>query len=232
MRNEAEKLLTENKIRLNWYSNLNPSKYACRQPYFLERLNEFYQDGGGTPASHLVICVHGLDGNSQDLRTLRTFVLMGMKLPLSNIKFLMSRANEDDTYEEIEALTERLVDEIDAHIGQLNVSVSRISFVGHSLGALMARAALASPKMQKYHKMLYTFLSLAGPHLGTGYQSSKLVSAGLWVFQKIKKSPAIYQLSLKDEINLEKTFIYRLSTKKGETFFFAFRKRAAIDESE
>ena len=153
MREDANKLLTENKICLNWYSDLNPSKFASTQPYFLERLNEFYQDGGTTMSSHLVICVHGLDGNSQDLRTLRTFVLMGMKLPLSNIKFLMSRANEDDTYEEIEVLTERLVDEIDTHIRQLNVSVSRIRSVMFSF--FLNQSNLLSLKSLKKHLAVF-----------------------------------------------------------------------------
>ena len=94
-------------------------------------------------------------------------------------------------------------------------SNSCFSFIGHSLGALIIRAALAKPAMHKYHDRLYTYLSLAGPHLGTGYQNSKLVSAGMWVFQKLKKSPAINQLSLKDEVILEKTFVFKTSAQRS-----------------
>ncbi|XP_075264327.1 protein FAM135A-like [Convolutriloba macropyga] len=132
----------------------------------------------------------------------------------------MSRANEDDTMNEmLESLTNRLVHEVDEHIQQSSIVYHKISFIGHSLGALIIRAALAKPPMQKYLDRLHTYLSLAGPHLGTGYQNSRLVSAGMWVFQKLKKSPAISQLSLKDEVNLEKTFVYKTSTQKSLEYF-------------
>ena len=56
-------------------------------------------------------------------------MLMAMKLPLSKIRFLMSRANEDDTMNEtLESLTNRLVDEIDEHIQQTNLIYDRIRY--------------------------------------------------------------------------------------------------------
>ncbi|XP_063712196.1 protein FAM135B-like isoform X2 [Symsagittifera roscoffensis] len=221
MRKQVESILRDQRIKLNWYAHLSSDLFSCTEPYFLETPNEFaYHVSESGPGCHLVICVHGLDGNCQDLRTLRTFMLMAMKLPLSKIRFLMSRANEDDTMNEtLESLTNRLVDEIDEHIQQTNLIYDRISFIGHSLGALIIRAALAKPAMHKYHDRLYTYLSLAGPHLGTGYQNSKLVSAGMWVFQKLKKSPAINQLSLKDEVILEKTFVFKTSAQRSLEFF-------------
>lgn len=41
---------------------------------------------------HLVVCVHGLDGNSADLRLVKTYLELG--LPGTNLEFLMSERNQ------------------------------------------------------------------------------------------------------------------------------------------
>ena len=41
---------------------------------------------------HLVICVHGLDGNRADLRLLKTYIELG--LPGERFDFLMSESNQ------------------------------------------------------------------------------------------------------------------------------------------
>lgn len=52
------------------------------------------------------------------------------------------------------------------------------SFIGHSLGNIIIRAALARPELKPWIPKLHTFLSLSGPHLGTAYNSSGLVNMG------------------------------------------------------
>ena len=42
--------------------------------------------------SHLIVCVHGLEGNSADLRLIKTY--LEMALPGHNIDFLMSEGNQ------------------------------------------------------------------------------------------------------------------------------------------
>lgn len=74
-----------------------------------------------------------------------------------------------------------------------NLSVymsSACSFIGHSLGNIIIRSVLTRPRFRCYLPKLHTFLSLSGPHLGTLYNNSTLVSTGedtnkLWV-EKIK----------------------------------------------
>ena len=46
----------------------------------------------------------------------------------------------------------------------------------------------------------------------------------MWIMQKWKKSGSLLQLSLKDHSDLQKTFLYKLSTKpsKKKTFFLKF----------
>ena len=58
----------------------------------VSRIPYFEVSGGGRRDVHLVVCVHGLDGNAADLRLVRTF--MQIALPTANIEFLMSDRNQ------------------------------------------------------------------------------------------------------------------------------------------
>nr|XP_045599239.1 protein FAM135A-like isoform X1 [Procambarus clarkii] len=160
---------------------------------------------------HLIVCVHGLDGNSADLRLIKTYLEIG--LPGANLDFLMSERNQGDTFSNFETLTERLVSEILYHIEAYNLNPKRISFVGHSLGNIIIRGAVSHPHMKPFLPKLHTFLSLSGPHLGTLYNNSGLVNMGMWFMQKWKKSGSLLQLSLKDRVDIRQTFLYRLSQR-------------------
>ena len=56
-----------------------------REPYFSAQAPDGLQ-------THLVVCVHGLDGNSGDLRLVRCYLEMG--LPSTRLDFLMSEINQ------------------------------------------------------------------------------------------------------------------------------------------
>lgn len=94
-------------------------------------------------------------------------------------------------------------------------SIPYFSFIGHSLGCVLIRAALASPLLSHLHSCLHTFLSFCGPHLGTLYSTSGLVSAGMWALQKLKKSRSLLQLRLRDHADPRETFMYYLSAAEG-----------------
>ena len=51
-----------------------------------------WHQNGGNHQLHLVVCVHGLDGNSADLRLIKTYLEMAM--PGHNMDFLMSENNQ------------------------------------------------------------------------------------------------------------------------------------------
>lgn len=125
---------------------------------------------------HLIICVHGLDGNSADLRLVRTYLELG--LPGAHLEFLMSERNQGDTFSDFETMTDRLVAEVLCHIEMCGLNPTRISFVAHSLGTIIVRSALSRPQMRPLLSRLHTFLSLSGPHLGTLYNNSGLVNMG------------------------------------------------------
>ncbi|PIK43011.1 hypothetical protein BSL78_20128 [Apostichopus japonicus] len=166
---------------------------------------------------HLVVCVHGLDGNRADLRLLKMYIEMG--LPEEQFEFLMSESNQDDTFADFDRMTDRLVQEIIYYVELLKLRPKKVSFIGHSLGNLIIRAALAKPAMGQFLGKLHTFLSLSGPHLGQLYNSSALVNTGLWVMQKWKKSNSLLQLSLRDHADPRQAFLYQLSKNPGLAMF-------------
>ncbi|XP_060091528.1 protein FAM135A isoform X2 [Heteronotia binoei] len=185
---------------------------ASSVPYFSTEEEESSEDG-----IHLVVCVHGLDGNSADLRLVKTYIELG--LPGSRIDFLMSERNQNDTFADFDSMTDRLLDEIIQYIQIYNLTISKISFIGHSLGNLIIRSVLTRPRFKYYLSKLYTFLSLSGPHLGTLYNSSALVNTGLWFMQKWKKSGSLLQLTCRDHSDPRQTFLYKLSRKAGLQYF-------------
>ena len=75
----------------------------------------------------------------------------------------------------------RLAEEVDENIRELNKIPSKISFIGHSMGGLIIRAAL--PHLEFYSKYMYSLMTFSTPHLGTR-QGSKLTSFGLKIMKK------------------------------------------------
>ncbi|XP_030375091.1 uncharacterized protein LOC115624516 [Scaptodrosophila lebanonensis] len=183
-------------------------KLASELPYFYisDEYRAFSPNG-----MHLIICVHGLDGNSADLRLVRTYLELG--LPGVNLEFLMSERNQGDTFSDFDTMTDRLVAEILYHIDNCGLNPARISFVAHSLGTIIVRSALARPQMRPLLPRLHTFLSLSGPHLGTLYNTSGLVNMGMWFMQKWKKSGSLLQLCMRDTTDIRNSFLYRLSQR-------------------
>lgn len=76
--------------------------FASELPYFA--FNDEYR-AFSPNGVHLIICVHGLDGNSADLRLVRTYLELG--LPGANLEFLMSERNQGDTFSDFETMTDR-----------------------------------------------------------------------------------------------------------------------------
>ena len=65
---------------------------------------------------------------------------------------------------------------------------NRLSFVGHSVGSVVIRAALTSPLLEPFHSKMYCFISLSSPHLGNTYIPSAIVSAGIWALKRLRKA--------------------------------------------
>ncbi|XP_055610996.1 uncharacterized protein LOC129757732 isoform X2 [Uranotaenia lowii] len=207
---EFEKCREEFRKQINYSGSIYSDfqRLASEMPYFhiSDEFRVFSAAG-----LHLVICVHGLDGNSADLRLVRTYLELG--LPGAHLEFLMSERNQGDTFSDFETMTDRLVGEVLYHIETYQLNPTRISFVAHSLGTIIVRSALSRPQMRPLLSRLHTFLSLSGPHLGTLYNSSGLVNMGMWFMQKWKKSGSLLQLCLRDSADPRQSFLFRLSQR-------------------
>lgn len=109
----------------NWkiFSDLEWQTSAI--PYF-EIEDEGYKSFT-LPQHHLIICVHGLDGNSADLRMVRTF--LELALPSCDLVFLMSQRNQGETFDCLDVLTERLAKEIINHIQTYRLRPAKVRYV-------------------------------------------------------------------------------------------------------
>lgn len=135
-------------------------------------------------------------------------------LLLSNASFYTSRTNEGRTEGNIFDLGFQLGIEIKGLLSEFQYrSITKISFIGHSLGGIIIRAAL--PHLVEYKDKMNLFMTFGTPHLGCVYGSSKLVDAGMWLLTKLKKTLSLTQLALADSKDLRKTCIYKLSKVEG-----------------
>ncbi|KAH8584559.1 ZW18 protein [Cryptosporidium sp. chipmunk genotype I] len=173
---------------------------------FLESSKESTKD------LHIMIFVHGLQGSAFDMRNVRNII----SLYYPDVLCLLSTCNEDYTDGPIEEMGKRLSDEVIAAISPFSKSLKKLSFVGHSLGGIIIRAAL--PHLYMFSSQFYLYWSLSTPHLGCISNDSKLINAGVWIMKKWSSSQCINQLALSDASNYEETFMYKLATEHSELF--------------
>ncbi|KAG7649960.1 putative protein alpha/Beta hydrolase [Arabidopsis thaliana] len=166
----------------------------------------------------IVVFVHGFQGHHLDLRLVRNqWLLIDPK-----IEFLMSEANEEKTHGDFREMGQRLAQEVvsflkrkkDRYARQGHLKSIKLSFVGHSIGNVIIRTAIADSLMEPYRKYLHTYLSLSGPHLGYLYSTNSLFNSGLWLLKKLKSTQVIHQLTLTDDPDLRHTFFYKLCKQK------------------
>ncbi|KAK8544485.1 hypothetical protein V6N13_025988 [Hibiscus sabdariffa] len=166
----------------------------------------------------IVVFVHGFQGHHLDLRLVRNQWL----LIDSKIHFLMSEANEEKTSGDFRDMGVRLAHEVIAYVKKKMDKASRngnlrdikLSFVGHSIGNIIIRTALAESIMEPYLRFLHTYVSVSGPHLGYLYSSNSLFNSGLWLLKKLKGTQCIHQLTFTDDSDIRSTFFYKLCKQK------------------
>lgn len=164
---------------------------------------------------HLIVLVHGFQGNSYDMRLIKNTI----SLINPSCVFLPSSSNQDDTECDIEEMGKKLANEVKMFLKEWNDGIifKKISFIGHSIGGLIIRAAL--PSLVEYSSKMWMYMSLSSPHLGYVYSSSKLVDAGMWLLKTWKKSKSLEQLSFSDGKDFQNCCIYRMSEFEGLSWF-------------
>ncbi|KAI3697053.1 hypothetical protein L6452_29776 [Arctium lappa] len=199
----------------SYFRNMDPKNTNGMLPEIDSRFSGNQQKGR---VLKIAVFVHGFQGHHLDLRLVRNqWLLIDPK-----IEFLMSEVNEDKTSDDFRDMGLRLAQEVIVFVKKKMDKASRsgglknvkLSFVGHSIGNVIIRTALAESIMEPYHRYLNTYISLSGPHLGYLYSSNSLFNSGLWLLKKLKNTRCIHQLTFTDDIDLENTFFYKLSKQK------------------
>ena len=189
-----------------------PHPSELKNPCHSRRIKSF-EEPVLTPLD-VVVFVHGYMGSSWDLRLFRN--IMATMHP--SVRYLLSKSNERDTNADIADLGRNLAREVAMFITRVCISnrqprvLRRLTFVAHSIGAVITRAALSHKLMLPYIDKLHTFVSFGAPHLGTVFNSqSFLVPTGMWLMKRFKKIDSLEQLSMSDHRDPRQCFLYKLS---------------------
>ena len=164
---------------------------------------------------HLIILVHGFEGNSNDMRIIKNEIA----LINPSIVFLSSISNQDDTGNDLFQMGKNLAFEVEKYIKEWDNGLifKKISFIGHSIGGVIIRSAL--PYLKEYKEKLYLYISLSSPHLGYAFSDSKLIKTGMWFLNRWKGSKSLEQLLQNDNENLQETCLYKISEFEGLNWF-------------
>ncbi|KAJ9514506.1 hypothetical protein QJQ45_016249, partial [Haematococcus lacustris] len=176
--------------------------------------------------AHVVVFVHGYAGAPADLTQIKGH----LHLVYPHLECYDSKANEGMTHDSLEAMGERLAQELSSWLlpwlrPGCRRPLSHLSFVGHSMGCLIIRYALAHPKagvcalshpvtpsfLVSVLPKLHLFLSICGPHLGQLYSGNSLLQIGAGFITAFTKGKCLSELSLSDAASLRSTSLYRLT---------------------
>ena len=163
---------------------------------------------------HVVVFVHGFQGDALDLRVVKGY----LHASHPDIHYLMSRSNVDYQYDGFEELGARLAEEVASYLENVHgehLESLRLSFVAHSIGCIVVRAALLKPPLQQFRPRLSTFVSLCGPHLGLARANNALLTSGMRILQHMKQAKWIAQALLEDTDAPEQGFLHRLAREGG-----------------
>lgn len=156
--------------------------------------------------THLVVLVHGFKGSEFDLFLYKNRLINTFR----HIKCLNSSINVGVEDIPISSLGLNLANEIKNYITNKKlVHLKKISFIGHSLGGLIIRAAL--PHLKESKQLLHAYFSLGTPHLGMIDYNSVLVKAGFSLFKKATANKILQQLDFTDASNFEDCEISKLA---------------------
>jgi Putative serine esterase (DUF676) len=163
--------------------------------------------------SRFVFLSHGFQGSAHDcLKLKHYFALQRPDVYFHNVK---CNAQEKTT-QNIGHLGEMFAVEVRTVLRDFLKKdvIETISFIGHSLGGLIIRAALPLLR-EEFGKWFQAYMTLSTPHLGVGSGDSFLVGAGFNLMTSWKKFDSLLQMGMKDAEQPKQTFLYQLSTKPG-----------------
>lgn len=164
---------------------------------------------------HVMFLVHGYKGSSVDMHMIKGYI--NMIYP--SVHVYSAKCNENFTDCNIDILGENLAEEVLHHLYEIRIPKSRlrISFIGHSQGGLIIRAAL--PALSDFQSCMFSMITFSSPHIGIVFAENSLLRFGKWVLKKIQKSTSFSQMIMKDSKDLKNSFLYKLSEATGLNWF-------------
>ena len=147
---------------------------------------------------HLIVLVHGFQACSFDMEIIKNCIAF----LFPHCQVLLSTSNECRTEKSIEVLGERLAREIKDFVNeQPSRGEYKISFIAHSMGGIVVRAAL---ELLMFYKDRFGFyVSLSSPHLGYLFHTSTLIQTSLWVLNKMNKCQSLLELTLQEKPDIQ-----------------------------
>ena len=150
----------------------------------------------------------------------RIISLLNLKYPALKVVALQSCGNSME--KSLVVLASIVAQEISGHLQALKLqsrqNLHRISFLGHSVGALILRLAFRNPLLTPYTQFFHLFLSLNAPHCGVTF-SKRSIDWGSRFLAFVNSSQLVDELLLKDDKNPRNTLLYRMSQNSGRDHF-------------
>eukprot|EP01063_Lacrimia_lanifica_P037108 TRINITY_DN7527_c0_g1_i1.p1 TRINITY_DN7527_c0_g1~~TRINITY_DN7527_c0_g1_i1.p1 ORF type:complete len:1093 (+),score=292.44 TRINITY_DN7527_c0_g1_i1:526-3804(+) len=142
---------------------------------------------------HLTVLVHGYKGNQYDLRALRNHIALAIP---RGVELYLAKEVEGKSDQPLDVQGDVLATELVEYIKAERMRLRKLSFIGHSMGGLVIRAALQSHLLRPYLPLLHTYVTFSTPHLGVCDAGTAKVKGGLWLLSHVLQSASIKQLQL------------------------------------
>lgn len=103
-------------------------------------------------------------------------------------------------------VADEILEEIDEKFD--DSEIGKISFICHSMGGIVARAAFFH--LSDYHDKFYGYLSIATPHLGV-MKAHAHIQVGTWLLEGTTDYECISQMRMTDSYQIKHSYLYKLS---------------------
>lgn len=93
----------------------------------------------------------------------------------------------------------------------LRPRLARLSFVGHSMGNLVIRAAIEAAPLAPYLPQFWAYVSAGGPHLGFLHHRNAPLNAGLFMLRRMYPASSLAQMCHADQPDPRNALLARLA---------------------
>jgi hypothetical protein len=179
---------------------------------------------------HLICFVHGLMGSHRDLREYRNRISLAIRNKYVNSRvvdeaFLFSSSNEQNSMEDLEIMGQNLANEILNHIHGHQLYFAKISFICHSLGGLIAKAAVNALQFAELLPRVQNLITFGTPHLSLAMHDHQMINAAMGVYSIFAKTKFVDQMYMKDGETLDDCLIFKLNQSNKFKNIIAFASK-------